>query len=271
VTVFGDSVAWRLAFAMLASQPQESYDVDIDNGAFVGCGVLRSTEYSSHGVPSPVTADCNTSAPSSAQWPAQWKGDLDQFQPNVVVLLAGRWEVMDRLIDGRWLHIGEPAFDADLKRSLEQAVAVGTSTGALMVLMTAPCFDSGEQPNGQPWPEDTAVRLAAYNQLVRQVAAEHPSTVQVDDFGGLLCPGGTYTTSFDGVQIRDGDGVHIVPTPAAGQWLDAQVLPEVIRVGRLQMAGRLLTPVTTPPTTTAPTTTAATAPPAPAAVGLPPP
>jgi len=271
VTVFGDSVAWRLAFAMLASQPQESYDVDIDNGAFVGCGVLRSTEYSSHGVPSPVTADCNTSAPSSAQWPAQWKGDLDQFQPNVVVLLAGRWEVMDRLIDGRWLHIGEPAFDADLKRSLEQAVAVGTSTGALMVLMTAPCFDSGEQPNGQPWPEDTAGRLAAYNQLVRQVAAEHPSTVQVDDFGGLLCPGGTYTTSFNGVQIRDGDGVHIVPTPAAGQWLDAQVLPEVIRVGRLQMAGRLLTPVTTPPTTTAPTTTAATAPPAPAAVGLPPP
>jgi len=266
VTVFGDSVAWRLAFAMLASQPQESYDVDIDNGAFVGCGVLRSTEYSSHGVPSPVTADCNTSAPSSAQWPAQWKGDLDQFQPNVVVLLAGRWEVMDRLIDGRWLHIGEPAFDADLKRSLEQAVAVGTSTGALMVLMTAPCFDSGEQPNGQPWPEDTAGRLAAYNQLVRQVAAEHPSTVQVDDFGGLLCPGGTYTTSFNGVQIRDGDGVHIVPTPAAGQWLDAQVLPEVIRVGRLQMAGRLLTPVTTPPTTTA-----ATAPPAPAAVGLPPP
>ncbi len=266
VTVFGDSVAWRLAFAMLASQPQESYDVDIDNGAFVGCGVLRSTEYSSHGVPSPVTADCNTSAPSSAQWPAQWKGDLDQFQPNVVVLLAGRWEVMDRLIDGRWLHIGEPAFDADLKRSLEQAVAVGTSTGALMVLMTAPCFDSGEQPNGQPWPEDTAGRLAAYNQLVRQVAAEHPSTVQVDDFGGLLCPGGTYTTSFNGVQIRDGDGVHIVPTPAAGQWLDAQVLPEVIRVGRLQMAGRLLTPVTTPPTTTA-----VTAPPAPAAVGLPPP
>jgi peptidoglycan/LPS O-acetylase OafA/YrhL len=269
VTVFGDSVAWRLAFAMLASQPQESYDVDIDNGAFVGCGVLRSTEYSSHGVPSPVTADCSTSAPSSAQWPAQWKGDLDQFQPNVVVLLAGRWEVMDRLIDGRWLHIGEPAFDADLKRSLEQAVAVGTSTGALMVLMTAPCFDSGEQPNGQPWPEDTAGRLAAYNQLVRQVAAEHPSTVQVDDFGGLLCPGGTYTTSFDGVQIRDGDGVHIVPTPSVGQWLDAQVLPEVIRVGRLQIAGRPLTPVTTPPATTLPTTSAATAPPAPRQLGYP--
>ena len=38
-------------------------------------------------------------------------------------------------------------------------------------------------------------------------------------------------------QIRDGDGVHIVPTAAAGQWLDASVLPEMVQVGRLQMAG----------------------------------
>ena len=50
------------------------------------------------------------------------EGDLRQFQPNVVVLLAGRWEVEDRLIGGQWLHIGDPAFDADLRSSLEQAV-----------------------------------------------------------------------------------------------------------------------------------------------------
>ena len=37
VLVFGDSVAWRLGFAMLASQPQTSYDVSIDNGAIIGC------------------------------------------------------------------------------------------------------------------------------------------------------------------------------------------------------------------------------------------
>jgi hypothetical protein len=141
-------------------------------------------------------------------------------------------------------------FDADLKASLEQAVQVGTSTGALMVLMTSPCFDSGEQDNGQPWPEDSATRLAEYNAMVRQVASEHPATVQVDDFGALLCPGGTFTTSFNGIQVRDGDGVHIVPTAAAGQWLDARVLPEVIRVGRLQMAGESLTTPSTPVTST---------------------
>jgi hypothetical protein len=175
-----------------------------------------------------------------------------------VVVLAGRWELFNREIGGQWLHIGEPAFDADVKRSLEQAVQVGTSTGALMVLMTSPCFDSGEQPNGESWPEDSPARLAAYNQLVREVAAEHPTDVQLDDFDAQLCPGGHFATSFAGVQIRDADGVHVLPNAAAGQWLDAHVLPDLVGVGRLQMAGRELSgaPVTTTTVTAVPNASA---------------
>ncbi len=244
VMVLGDSVAWRLGFAMEASQPQNSYDVNIDNAAIVGCGVLRSTQYLLYGTAYPLVPACNTSSPPSEQWPAQWRGDLDQFHPNVVVMLAGRWEVADRYIDGQWLHIGEPAFDADLKASLEQAVQIGTSTGALMVLMSSPCFAPEEQANGQVWPEDSTSRLDLYNNMVRQVAAEHPATVQLDDFGAQLCPGGVYQTTLNGVQIRDGDGVHIVPTAAAGEWLDARVLPDVVNVGRLQMDGQTLVPTT---------------------------
>jgi len=248
VLIFGDSVAWRMAFAMQASQPQTSYDVSLDNGAIIGCGVLRSSQYLLYGLAHPEVPQCDTASPPADQWPAQWKGDLDQFHPNVVVVLAGRWEVSDRLIDGHWLHIGEPAFDAAVKQSLEQAVQVGTSTGALMVLMTSPCFAPNEQNNGQVWPEDTLARLDAYNAIVRQVAAEYPATVQLNDFGAVLCPGGQYHESLDGVQIRDGDGMHIVPTPAAGQWLDARVLPDVIQVGRLQMAGQQLVPSGSAPT-----------------------
>ena len=73
--------------------------------------------------------------------------------------------------------------------------------------------------------------------MVRQVAAEHPTTVQLEDFGAQLCPGGHFTTSFDGVQIRDGDGVHVVPTlrPASGSI--ARVLPDVVG-GRPSADGR---------------------------------
>jgi peptidoglycan/LPS O-acetylase OafA/YrhL len=237
VLLFGDSVAWRAGFAILASQPQSGYDVSIDNGALLGCGVLLSTEYIAHGVPDPMATPCNSSTPPSAQWPSQWAADLRQFRPNVVVLLAGRWELMDRLIDDRWQHMGQAAFDADVKDSLEESVRVATSSGALMVLMTAPCFDSGEQPGGQPWPEDSPVRLADYNAMVREVAAEHPNTVALFDLDGLLCPGGHFTTDFGGVPVRDGDGVHILPSGAAGAWLDAHLLPLVVRAGRQQMAG----------------------------------
>jgi hypothetical protein len=236
LAIFGDSVASRLASAMLLNNLQQTYDVNLDNGALIGCGVVRSTEYISHGVPDPMDGPCNSNSPVSQQWPAEWAGDLQRFQPNVVAVLVGRWEISDRLINGHWMHIGEPTFDAILKQSLEQAVTVGTSTGAAMMLMTAPCFDSGEQGNGKPWPEDSAIRLTEYNTILRQVAAEHPATVEVDDFGAQLCPGGRFALSLDGIQIRDADGVHIVPTAAAGQWLDARVLPEAVQLGRLQMA-----------------------------------
>ncbi len=248
VAVLGDSVAWRLGFALEASQPQQTYNVDIDNGAIVGCGVMRSTGYRAHGVPDPMATSCDSSAPASSQWPALWQGNVAQFRPNVVMVLAGRWEVMDRLVDGAWSHIGQPSFDAQVKGSLEQAVQVGSADGAYVVLLTTPCFNSGEQPNGMPWPEDDPARLDRYNQLLREVAAEHPATVRVEDFNSMVCRGGVYSTTQDGVQIRDGDGVHIVPTPAAGQWLAGHLLPGVVQVGHLQMAGRSLVTPSTPTT-----------------------
>ncbi|MGO9028102.1 MAG: SGNH/GDSL hydrolase family protein, partial [Acidimicrobiales bacterium] len=248
VAIFGDSVASRLGLAMSLSNPGQGYDVDIDNGAIVGCGAVVSTEYLGHGVPETSVGPCNSSTPASQQWPTQWSGDLKEFHPDVVMVLVGRWEITDRLIDGQWMHIGEPAYNAILKQSLEQAVRTATSSGAPLMLMTAPCFSSGEQDNGQPWPEDSPTRLAEYNAILRQVAAEHPQTVEVYDFGSLLCPGGQFETYLDGVQIRDADGVHIVPTAAAGAWLDARILPEAVRIGRQHMAGQALTS----PTGTAP-------------------
>ena len=76
------------------------------------------------------------------------------------------------------------------------------------MLLTTPCDDSGEQPNGQPWPEDSATRRLDYDQMLQQVAAAHPTNVEVYDFGAQVCPGGTFESTIDGVRIRLGDGVH---------------------------------------------------------------
>ncbi len=253
VAIFGDSVAWRLGFAMLASQPQNNYDVNIYNGAIVGCGVLRSSEYMAHGVPDPMISQCNTSTPKSGQWPALWMGDLKQFRPNVVVMLAGRWELDDRLIDGRWLHIGEPG--------LRRRSPVFTRAGRR-------CGHVDRSPDGD---DDLAVlrlwRTGQRSAMARglghptgRVQRHGPTGGRATsgngqdgfDFDALMCPGGQFTTSFNGIQIRDGDGVHIVPTAAAGQWLDARVLPDGHQGGPTADGRRQ---ATTPSSSTIPSST----------------
>ena len=84
------------------------------------------------------------SAPASSQWPALWQGNVAQFRPNVVVVLAGRWEVMDRLVDGTWSHIGQPSFDAaGARRRSSRRCTVASSSGAYVVMLTAPVLRLG--------------------------------------------------------------------------------------------------------------------------------
>ena len=133
-------------------------------------------------------------------WPA--------VKPNVVVVLAGRWEVLDREYKGAWTNILDPVYAAYVKSQLEKASTLVTTTGANLVFFTAPCTDEGEQPDGQPWPEDDPARLAEYNKLVRQVAALHPKTDSVVDLDAAACPGGKFTGPLDGVAVRRSDGIH---------------------------------------------------------------
>ena len=62
---------------------------------------------------------CRRRAIRAVRWPTSGRpcgsGAVEQFHPNVVMVLAGRWEVMDRRLDGRWSHLGDPVFDAAVK------------------------------------------------------------------------------------------------------------------------------------------------------------
>jgi hypothetical protein len=126
----------------------------------------------------------------------------------VVAVLAGRWEVSTVEWRGRWTDILDRSFSRYVAGQLQRAVDIGSAAGAHVVLFTAPCYDSGEQPDGEPWPEDQTNRLDEYNALVRQVAAANPRTTRLVDLDGLVCPGGQYETTIDGVTVRAPDGVH---------------------------------------------------------------
>jgi peptidoglycan/LPS O-acetylase OafA/YrhL len=248
VALFGDSTAFTAGWSISTNEAEVPYNVDFYSNGILGCGFMIVSDQIGHGVVTGPNGPCNAANPASQQWPAVWQADLARDQgTNVTMLMAGRWEVTDQVIDGRTMHIGQPAYDAILVRDLEQAVEIGTADGRYMILLTSPCFSSGEQPDGQPWPEDSTARVTIYDSLLRTVAAEHPADVEVDDFGAQVCPGGTFESTIDGIRIRLADGVHFPyetvdgqsPAPAA-RWLAWKLLPEAVRVGRLQMAGKPL-------------------------------
>jgi peptidoglycan/LPS O-acetylase OafA/YrhL len=228
--VVGDSTALTLDIG-LNEFARVDYDVEPFNAGILGCGVTDGAEYQEKGVDAPMAVQCR-GAPARVQWPTLWKADIAKDHPNVVMILAGRWEVSNRTYDGHWTNIENPTYAAYVKRQLRYAVGVAGSSGASVVLMTAPCYDTGEQPDGQPWPEDSRTRLGIYNGIVRQVVASTPG-VTLLNFNAMACPGGQYEEYMDGQQVRLADGIHFTFT--GGNVFASRIWPFIVKLGRQQM------------------------------------
>ena len=241
VLIVGDSTAITLGFGLPPTG--SSWDTAIDDVGDLACGLAIGSLVRDDGNVGPYGARCESDTPVTEQWPAKLRGYVASDKPDVVALLAGRWEVVDTLYDGRWTNILDPPFRDYIERQLRLAVQIGTSSGAHMVLLTAPCYSSGEQPNGTPWPEDSVARLTAYNDLLYQMAAQYPSRVSVVDLNAIVCPGGTFHATLDGVTIRAPDGIHFPfyvfgaqaagPNTAAqveafGKWIGPRLMPFLV-------------------------------------------
>jgi peptidoglycan/LPS O-acetylase OafA/YrhL len=242
VLLVGDSIAETLGEGLGEVAVQDKYDYVLYDRAILGCGVADGTEVQDMGAVDTVVPACGgPQAPGDPPnevipWATQWAEEIAQLHPNVVVEGAGRWEVVDRLYQGQWVNILQPHFAAYIKSQLEKAADVVNAAGLPMVFLTAPCTDEPEQPDGDAWPEDDPARRDAYNRMIREIAAEHPQTVSVDDLDKAACPGGRYASTVDGVVIRTvNDGVHF--TPQGGAFVAPAIVPPMVAAGRAQMAG----------------------------------
>jgi hypothetical protein len=217
VAFLGDSVAWTTASAVAPTVAARANLVTVLNDGIWGCGVVRGTPFRYFGSTLKVLPnDCD-------HWPAQWRAAMDRQRPEVAVVVTGRWELMDRVHDGRWTHVGDPVFDAYLGRELDEAIAAAGSRGARVVVTTTPYYRRGNAPGGGTWPEDVPARVDLVNRLLRQAVARHPG-VGLVDLGGHLSPGGKLAMRIDGVRIRT-DGVHIAAS--AGPWLAPWLFPTI--------------------------------------------
>ena len=214
VDVFGDSVAWTLV-NYLPSHP----DLDVHDRTLMGCGVSRTAPFRYFGRLYPRLM------PTCRSWPQIWQAAIARDNPDVAFILAGRWETMDRVLDGRWTHVGDPEFDAHLRSELDLAVRIAGARGAHVLLATEPYNRRGEQLDGSLYPEDQPERVAAWNQLLRSVANSHPN-VRVVELGQRVSPGGRFTWTAGGYQVRS-DGLHLTPSGVEG-WIAPWLLPQLI-------------------------------------------
>lgn len=222
--MLGDSVAVTVGNAIKPFAAD--YRFAFGNDAIVGCGVAVGSALKTLGEVAQVPGRCTG-------WEQAWQQTIDSAHPDVALILLGRWEVLDRLLDGSWRHIGEPAFDSYLAGRLDRALAIAMSGGAIAVLCTAPYYQGQERPQGGTWPENDPARVDRFNELARQAVARHPAAV-LYDLNGAVSPSAKFTSVLDGVAVRSSDGVHF--TPASGAFLSPRLFP-VLRAAEARDPG----------------------------------
>jgi len=239
----GDSEASFLGFGL--GPDSSAHGVSYQGDGVFGCGLLVDTTRF-HGTyvdgrmgerGGQVPVPCTTQL-------IRWQADVDTFHPDVVLLAEGEYEVRDQLIGGTWVHIGSSVLDHEETAALTRATSVLGSTGATVVLLTAPYYRQQEQGNGQGWPEDDPARVDRYNALLRQVAAGSNGRVVVADVNARLDPQGHFTTTVDGQVVRFADGIHV--TPAGAKLISPWLLDLSARLGAAARADAAVTPTTTP-------------------------
>jgi hypothetical protein len=203
VSVFGDSIGWTLMHFLPPTPGFQFVDHTV-----IGCSLVRGGPYSYLGQILDQKSECES-------WPGTWRSEIAIDQPDAILLIVGRWETVDRVNEGKWTHIGDPAFDSYISGELGRAVDILTASGAPLTVTNLPYSRRGERPDGSVWPEDQPERVKEWNALLGKTIG-HRAGVRILDLNKKLCPDGVYTADVKGIQVRS-DGVHL--TAEGVQWL----------------------------------------------------
>jgi hypothetical protein len=217
VMLEGDSVGWSLGGGIAANAA--SAGIIFANEGYIGCGIATGGQ---------TSFAAYTQPDGCLSWPDRWRSQVDTFRPDVTMVLLGSWELVDRVHNGVWEHIGEPDFDSYLMAQRQTVVQVLSSEGGRVAFLTSPCNDqalANAASPGRLTPDD-ARRVLLFNALLERTVAQHPGVTEIVPFADLVCPQGVYQPTMNGVTLRTSDGVHM--EPYAGDLFDQKLMPQVV-------------------------------------------
>lgn len=212
VLLVGDSVAQSLGYYQGPTP-----GLAIKTAAIIGCGVARGDMLPVDRPPPPPRPQCE-------EWPARWQAGIEQFDPDVSVLVVGAWEIFDREVDGQTLEVGSAAYEQYLVQELELGHQILTQGDRQMVLLTSGCFKVTKPGTQGDWPErDDPTRVDWVNEVLTRFSTSH-ADVTLIDLHGYVCPTGVYAGALNGVELYS-DGTHYTKegAPLIWEWLTPQL------------------------------------------------
>jgi hypothetical protein len=200
VLVFGDSIAETLLPSVEIGFEGVSKQTGIpihrvDSIAFPGFGFLSSRSGIVNGV--------KTNGFSQfANWPKKLDDGIAKYNPDLVIGLLGSWDMVPRVINGRYANPTDCAWAPTYTPLVEEAEKHLSARGAKIVWLAFPCTVRPENQYHH-----------TLNAVFRAQAASHPTSIAYVDLDRFVCPKGTVEHSMrtpDGhlVAVRGGDNTH---------------------------------------------------------------
>lgn len=208
IMVVGDSQAWVLGNAMVRWAEGRS-DAVVWNKGTRGCGIVRGGQANRMGeITQGVCED----------WAEEWNDALLNFEPQIVVVLAGSWDFVERKLPDwpDFKSFGDPMFDQHLVNEYRSALELLRADGAQVFWLTTPCYllqGFGDDPRH------------LNNDLLPSVVDGFDG-VEVVDLFAMVCPDGRFAEEVGGLSNARPDGLHL--SDEAADWVAEQIGPELL-------------------------------------------
>lgn len=127
-----------------------------------------------------------------AGWVPSWEEDIAEHKPDLALVLVGPWEVRDRRLPGhsRFRAMGDPIFDAEFRIAVEQVLRLMRKHGVKVAWLTFPRLQFAAVRHGEEHQSEidasNPARIRRMNEILAQVAAEHPDQMRIIDFAAHL-------------------------------------------------------------------------------------
>lgn len=219
VLMTGDSQSFTLGegFVPLLDIP----NMNINISAIMGCGVVHGRPVINGNIHPMNFEHCNA-------WEQTWREGMDAHHPDVVIVLIGAWEILDRIIDNKTYRVGTEEYDSYVKSQLTKAFDLVTAGGTPVVLLSTPCYQETEDSLGGLYGDrNHQGRIEWFNKLSLEVVKNYGELITRLDLGNFLCPNGIIDEDINGINPRP-DGVHFSKEGAGEIW--NWLIPQVLEI-----------------------------------------